>query len=193
MDYEKKYKEALERAKDWFSNGEPTEHTKSIIFDLFPEIKESEEKKNLEIIIGCIPDESLRIWLENQQKEKLILKDQIESLQAALVAKDKTWEARMAKQKPIEWREKDEKIRKAIIHSLDRAFTHNSTIYEMNKEQCLAWLEKQKPVETQSQWKPTIEQVETLYETLDSNKLIQDKEYNILSSLCKDLRKLQYE
>lgn len=46
----------------------------------------------------------------------------------------------------------------------------------------------QKP---QSQWKPTTEQVETLYETLDSNRLIQDKEYNILSSLCKDLRKLQ--
>lgn len=36
----------------------------------------------------------------------------------------------------------EEKIRKAIKYGLDHVFTNNTTIYEVGKEQCLAWLEE---------------------------------------------------
>lgn len=44
----------------------------------------------------------------------------------------------------------EERIRKAIKYGLDHVFTNNTTIYEVRKEQCLAWIKKQgeqKPVE----------------------------------------------
>lgn len=37
----------------------------------------------------------------------------------------------------------DARIRKAIKYGLDHVFTNNTTVFEVTKEQCLAWLEKQ--------------------------------------------------
>lgn len=189
IDYEKKYKEALERAKDWFSNGEPTEHTKSIIYNLFPEIKESEEKKNWEIIIGYIPDEPLRIWLEKQKEKQLILKDQIESLQAALVAKDKTWEARMAEQKTqSHWSDEDERLSKSVIWHLRNSINNGDTTYSAG--QLEDWLKNLKNVKTQSQWKPTLEQMKALYEAARGD--VRTTDYKHLRSLYDELKPLYY-
>lgn len=83
MNYEKKYKEALERAKDYFKAnqklGELEEN--DMLSDIFPELKESEDERirkgiirNLEYLAdraeGFVKDElKERIaWLEKQAK-----------------------------------------------------------------------------------------------------------------------------
>ncbi len=40
-------------------------------------------------------------------------------------------------------RERGERIREVIKYCLDHVFTNNTTVFEVTKEQCFAWLEKQ--------------------------------------------------
>ena len=76
MNYEKKYKEALERAKRLHS--EPTGGTERIVCEqIFPELKESEDeriKDDIKDVIqaAIIPEENKRemlAWLEKQGKK----------------------------------------------------------------------------------------------------------------------------
>ena len=45
MDYEKKYKEALERAKIWKYKSSLSKDEQAILDAIFPELKESEDEK----------------------------------------------------------------------------------------------------------------------------------------------------
>jgi len=77
MDYEKKYKEALERARAYFENENYTE-----MADVFPEIKESEDERirrtlveffgpevQLDFVRG-VPIQKIRDWLEKQKEDE---------------------------------------------------------------------------------------------------------------------------
>ena len=116
--YEKKYKEALERMKSWAKGEHPecfTEAQKTAEF-IFPELKESDDDRirkeilafiNRKKSLGSVNPEELGksnswiAWLEKQGKkdeEILILKDQIESLHAAIKALKETHRIELEKQ-----------------------------------------------------------------------------------------------
>lgn len=116
--YEKKYKEALERMKSWAKGEHPecfTEAQKTAEF-IFPELKESDDDRirkeilafiNRKKSLGSVNPEELGksnswiAWLEKQGKKDekiLILKDQIESLHAAIKALKETHRIELEKQ-----------------------------------------------------------------------------------------------
>jgi hypothetical protein len=73
MDYKKKYKEALRRAKTLIEKLE-SNHIKGFIYDIFPELIESDDEKIRKELIGFlrnIPNsnytcEEMALWLEKQ-------------------------------------------------------------------------------------------------------------------------------
>ena len=82
MDYEKKYKDALEKAKEVYNRKDATDGGKLILESMFPELKENEDEKMREMAIkavyapeaqSCIkswgvnPDDVIA-WLEKQGK-----------------------------------------------------------------------------------------------------------------------------
>ncbi len=82
MDYEKKYKEALERARDLMINQNPPAFDKHLIEMVFPELKENEDERIRKAIkkalqVRCdgsriISDEPVTLeeaiaWLEKQK------------------------------------------------------------------------------------------------------------------------------
>ena len=82
MDYEKKYKESLERAKELydFYKDNPAQAQKFV--DIFPELAESEDERikrcisdavrkyGVEFATGTITKEKMLVWLEKQGKQK---------------------------------------------------------------------------------------------------------------------------
>jgi len=123
MDYEKEYKEARERAKEYSAS----EVVKNIIEYIFPELKESE----------------------------------------------------------------DEKVKKAIKYSLDYMFTNNTTIFEVNKEQCIAWLEKQselKPVSWTEEDEKTVGNLLSELSNLSTRNLIKEETRKKYTDWLKSLR-----
>lgn len=88
MDYEKKYKDALERAKIEL-NADTTQGTKNVLMTVFPELQESEDEKIKETLIDyfktykkqeeCgiktffgIPTDNIIAWLEKQSNKSNI-------------------------------------------------------------------------------------------------------------------------
>ena len=80
MDYEKKYKEALERANKYNFDG-AKQVVKDLVFYIFPELKESEDekiRKELIELISCMHDADPRkkgwiAWLEKQESVEEIV------------------------------------------------------------------------------------------------------------------------
>ena len=81
--YEKKYKEALERAREWYNNSNSSSIGKSYLYAVFPELKESEDEKIRKALMKFIekfPYERLEndgvsvkdalAWLEKQGEQK---------------------------------------------------------------------------------------------------------------------------
>jgi len=87
MDYEQKYKEALDRAKKWRnapnSDKIPT-YANRVIEEIFPELKESEDEKIRKAIIlffelqddnttySFVPKKDILAWLEKQGEQKSV-------------------------------------------------------------------------------------------------------------------------
>lgn len=100
----KAYDEALEYARIYYDNGD--KEMKTMMKTCFPELVESKDEKMRKAIYiyldwldgrkDCAPKgefsiEDMIAWLKKQEEERLILKDKIESLEAALVAKEETF------------------------------------------------------------------------------------------------------
>lgn len=92
MEYEQKYKEALERAKDMMSYKEVRREDMEYIF---PELKESK-------------DEEIKRWIINSIKIHYHNYDEYTEFVDAAIA----W---LEKQKPVEWSKKDEKMANRIL------------------------------------------------------------------------------
>lgn len=120
MDYEKRYKNALERAKYYCNEGKTLEYANDIVSDIFPEFKESEDEKIRKEIITylstvedkeLIPYESWVDWLEKQSE-----------------------------QKPIEWSEKDENEYNHILKILNLVAEEQKTKGYNNLISSTNWL-----------------------------------------------------
>lgn len=83
MDYEKKYKEALERARKWYNDSHITIGLKGNLKDIFPELAEPDDERIRKILIDYFDDanksdenplqsygiqtDEVIAWLENQK------------------------------------------------------------------------------------------------------------------------------
>lgn len=198
-----RYEEALERAK----KGLP-------IDEVFPELKESEDERIRKHIIDIIKDNAKlkRIpcdaeiaYLEKQKEQKPESCDcsrDEESYTNGIHHVLMNPEAYgLIKQKPAEWSEKDENIRKLLIWQVHRNIEDETndlaqSVYDGIKghdpdleesiedwKKCLAWLKSLRP---QSHWKPSEEQIEALE---NSTALNEEQGAHLYSLLC-DLKKL---
>lgn len=127
MDYEKAYKEALERAKDSFSY--PSMPGFMRVDVIFPELKKSEDERIrkglIDLIykvyadtnyITCVEHEEMLAWLE--------------------------------KQKTVEWSKEDKAHLGNIIHTLRKVIEEDpNTVGAELCQESINWLEKQKPIE----------------------------------------------
>ena len=77
MNYEQKYKNALERARDLMTNQNPPAFDKHLIEMVFPELKESEDERIRKAIIAYISHDQhcgvsnadMIAWLEKQDNK----------------------------------------------------------------------------------------------------------------------------
>ena len=163
--YEKKYKEALERAKKLHQesierNGDRV-YWAGDLESIFPELRESEDERIRKAVIdffslqddnttySLIPKKDILAWLEKQKE-----------------------------QKPSEWSEEDEHRKSDAIYFLETAKKHYASTLEI--EATISWLKSLRP---QPHWKPTEEQMKALKlwaQRSDAKKLI---------SLYNDLKK----
>ena len=100
--YEKKYKEALSKAKDMLSYKEVRREDMEY---LFPELKESE-------------DERIRTFLNHTFTAQYLCKDKLGKWHGEPVANILAWLEKQGDKPACDWSEKDEKIRKGIIDFL---------------------------------------------------------------------------
>ena len=116
MDYEKKYKEALELARVAAFNGH-----QSLMEGIFPELAESEDEKiRKELITHC-------------RNTRCVTEERAER-----IAKWIAWLEKQGEQKPA-WNEVDERILKGII-----GFISHSQHYGVSNSEMLNWLKSLK-------------------------------------------------
>ena len=140
MDYEKKYKEALERMKSWAKGEHPecfSEAQKTAEF-IFPELKEkeSEDEKIRKSLINFLKSPFVNItdkkvapwiaWLEKQGENKS--------------TEDKTVLAKYASELK---ESEDEKIREELIAIYSVGAKVNAKTGDIPDRDIVAWLEKQ--------------------------------------------------
>jgi len=148
MDYERKYKEALERAKKYRDEENFTE-----MEDVFPELKESEDER--------IRKTLLRYYSSKQAAYPYVL----DAAYGTLATKDiVAWLEKQKEQKPVEWSEEDENMRNNILRVLN-AFVGTvgcesdpslSTSFPLYLRE-MDWLKSLRP-----SWKPSKEQIYSL-------------------------------
>ena len=181
-DYEKKYKEALERAKKY-----RLKEDLIITQDIFPELKESEDERIRKEIISAIKEDwpghtDWIAWIEKQeQKPTELAKGEdygIDGLYAAIDILQQTLGKvdgyqsddgilehkcaisavkKLYEQKPAAWSEEDEEMIRSIFLGIE-AYSP-SIIYGNGKEKVLNWLKSLRP---QNTWKPSDEQLKKL-------------------------------
>ena len=109
MNYEQKYKEALERAKKLHNEdcGGCVDGCKVCLENIFPELKESEDEKIRKWLIDAIESYHLvsPIGYETKMCKKAL-----------------TW---LEKQKPVKWSEEDERMLSNIIEDFGNGKTSN--------------------------------------------------------------------
>lgn len=167
--------------------------------EIFPELKESEEERIKNEIIDyistaddkeLIPYESWIAWIEkqgNKDEEILILKDQIESLHAAIKALKEAHKIELEKQgeQKTTWSEDDEKTLQSIILDF-KDFKHDhASCLAPHFDICIAWLKSLKDRYT---WKPTEEQINAI--RLARNSFVRN-DYSGCSFLNKTLLELE--
>lgn len=213
MDYEKEYKEALERARELKNKLEKncSLATPTGIESIFPELQECEDeriRKTLrEIIIDYDPNNEILIkevgvsqkqflaWLKKQCEQNSTdsyCKDNCKGFQETgkCFADGDCKAKRDAEQKPT-WSEEDKTALQATIDIVDDFIEGKNCDSVPSKNVAKAakdWLKSLKP---QPHWKPTEEQMETL-DLLHTNYVRCDDwdMANKIKSLYNDLKKL---
>ena len=141
MDYEKKYKEALEKARVWKEKSGMPKNKQGILDDIFPELKESEDEKirkalirfhKSTIDIDGIKGDEIVAWLEKQGDKDKLIKELGEY-------KVKYTQEVLEKHLNSMNNKDNERLRKTTIAFL-KDFAEQG--YE-NAVECIDWLEKQ--------------------------------------------------
>lgn len=166
MDYEKKYNEALEKARRLYE-GKDKAPEEPILEYLFPELHESEDEKIRQKLIHIV----------NRYRSVVLNGD------------DKTYDDCLAylkvRKEPTyaDWSEKDKKMREKLINFLGSP--HVPLTYEEFSEY-RSWLISLRP---QLHWKPSEEQLKALKSCFyESDECCPDEDG--LRSLYEDLKKL---
>lgn len=149
----KAYDEAFERykAKQEYASKDVREFMESI----FPELAESKDERIRKRLLKLFKEhhteewyglnvKDVITWLEKHKdinEQILVLKDQIESLEAALRIE------RQGKQKSNECSSEDAKIRRCLLSHFSRYQPEEVYINDITIKDIVTWLEKQKPVE----------------------------------------------
>lgn len=126
MNYEQKYKEALEKARQ-FSERPLEEDSSSIVEYIFPELKESEDERIRKAVIEMIHD-TPNIECEenyNVRKEDVL-----------------AWLEKQGEKKPIEWKDSDEKYLFWALSSIqkDIAASEINGVNTKDLNDCVKWL-----------------------------------------------------
>lgn len=179
MDYEKKYKDALERAKNCLKDGAITgaitHGAIGYIEDIFPELKESEDeivRKSITEFFKnfskngtylAIPDVTKWIaWLEKQGKQKpqrQIAAEAKEAMYSSPTDKDikeqilteyEKVKADTIAEKQAVWGEADEELRDSLVHFLQ--LYGDLQFSKPVKQSMIDWL---KSIRSHNKWKPT--------------------------------------
>ena len=171
MDYEKKYKEALERAKQ-FREKPYLEDSKGIVDYIFPELKESEDKKILRSLKAVVKEYDM--WPERGLSMNDVL----------------TWLEKQGEQKPAEWSEEDENLLKLSLENLTELKDRFGEEYGKVGD-CIVWHESIKDrIQHQTQWKPSDAQMIVLNDIIINGHLSNANE-RILKGLQEQLKKLK--
>ena len=193
MDYEKKYKESLEKAKKMLASERGV--VIKALESIFPELQESEDERIINQLISLVQSagevlliptnkEELITWLEKQKEQKPYDESY---LQEKIAKATKTWKGVDVDEylaevrgewKPAEWSEEDEEIYKEVLQSFEsvKFKEHHYATGKFTYAQVLSWLKSLKP---QSPWKPSDE---------DEVRLI-----NTTLSFLDDFKKKGYE
>ena len=137
MDYEKKYKEALERAKSILEIGVKDTRDKKIILSFFPELKEINEEEIRKAMIN---------FFKSERKEGdtvLHYGVNIESMIA--------WLEKQGEQKP--WSEEDERLLNNMVIVIQDYYNKEDA------QSLISWLKSLRP---QTTWKPSDKQMEAI-------------------------------
>ena len=162
MNYEQKYKEALERARKINSGeGVATHPDWSVCEVIFPELREVEDERIRKILIELIKGITSWNYFLGISKEQMI-----------------AWLEKQGEQKPS-WNEEDEKM-----YNMFRSMAHGTYVIQTQEtiDSLLSWLKSLKP---QNKWKPSEEQMQALKFCCANFE-----EFDALKSLYNDLLKL---
>lgn len=167
MNFEQKYKEALERAREELGSGC---FDKGTVEYIFPELKESEDEKIRKSIIELLNEvrftfkyydiNKMLAWLEKQKPSNEALQylkenhsqSDVNDFKAAMnIAIAKAFDAGKKAQKLVEWSEEDEtKLKDAIkcVHHIHTDFDHNRffvTLLSYTLSEIEGWLKSLTP------------------------------------------------
>lgn len=166
MDYEKVYKEALERAMDAYKDTD--RHLKATIERIFPELKESEDERIRKELISFISDRknwfpkeetktSWLAWLEKQGEQKLLNNDKyqtvsVKTLDRLYKSEKELEQLKQGKQKPVECIKLDNEFENQISHLiasvLNGEHEYNEGFVKYVSQSLLGFAKKeQKPAE----------------------------------------------
>ena len=137
MDYEKAYKEALERARKLQENSNGM-ILKKWLWNIFPELKESEDEKIRKEILEYFQQ------FENEELHGVNISDWI------------AWLEKQSEQKPAEWSEEDEQNRQ-IINKAIYEYVGEDGITQGETGKLIQWLKS-----INNHWKPSEEQMKAL-------------------------------
>lgn len=174
MDYEKLYKEALERARTLLTN--------EVAVDIFPELAESKDELIKAVLLNFLKDELDKCG--NEEWDGLIHTTDIIA-----------WLEKQNELKPAEWSGRDQMLLDCTISSVwaesnrSNGYIDNDTARDIEK-----WLESFKDrfvPQPKHGWKPSEEQMVALKEACDEHW--EPDGLDTLYTLYQDLKKLREE
>lgn len=134
MDYEKKYKEVLKKARGVLNDGTISNNTIAYIQDIFPELKESEKEQNIKDLIDELKCSLRAANCQNDAcgggHEKRI----------ALLEWSIAW---LEKQYELKWSEEDEMMCTIAINACEYANDEFESFND-NYEKAIMWLKSLK-------------------------------------------------
>ena len=173
MDYEKKYKEAIEKATALYKAAEPMSGCNVLLETIFPELEESEDEK--------IRKELIKYFTKGREFLSIIPYNTEEVI---------AWLEKQGEQKPAEWSEEDGRNLKGIIDEIE-ANKNNAPDYDLaTYDRFLSWLKSLRP---QNRWKPSVEQMDALSNALSLAKSCGEESSYDLRTLYEQLKKLKEE
>ena len=184
--YEKKYNEALKRARELVAKwtGKNKDFYIGDYSYIFPELRESEDERVIRTLYYLVRDHD---WLNGATKGEALtwLEKQKESLHISETCKENA-DSFTSEQKPA-WSEEDKDMLNCCISSIEEAkenrYAYKETDGDTSYDREIAFLKSLRP-----SWKPSEEQMDSLRDTI-----VQTKGYSYsmyLPDLYEQLKKL---